>query len=253
MNNLIKGLLLLLISLSSCSCITSYYMGNSGMEPIVFTKPAYRDSTRVSDFIGGKITTSPDSTFNRSDETNSFGQIYWFRTHTHKYYNFSYGAFGYLGNYKVTAVKELAGNKSYFGGGVSADICANIPLDVIDIRIAGLKGTLYYEDGDYRKFRLAAINQKLALASTELLGYNLSETFGFDIKLTKKNSIGCYTSNGISGQFISGERFFTSSNVINYQTNRFTLFMQASSTWLRGFSNPFGLDYEFSLGLNYRL
>ena len=178
------------------------------MEPIVFTKPVYRDSTRVSDYIGGKFTTSPDNSYNHSNETNSFGQIYWFRTHTHEYYNFSYGAFGYTGNYKVTAVEELAGNKSYFGGGVSGDFCANIPLDMIDIRIAGLKGTLYYEDGDYRKFRLLANNHYLTLASTELLGYNISETFGLDIKLNKKNSIGWYISNGMSGQFLSGERFF---------------------------------------------
>jgi len=253
MINLIKGLLIFFVVINVTSCVPAYYMANSAMEPIVFTKPLYHDTATVSSYIGGKFNTSLDSAYNNSGETNSFGQIYWFRTHIQKYYNFSYGAFGYLGNYKVTAVNELAGNKSYFGGGVSGEFCVNIPIDVIDIRVIGLKGTMYYEDGNYRRFKMLARDQKLAITSTDLYGYNLSETFGMDIKLNKISSVGWYISNGMSGHLISGERFFTSSAVLNYQTQKFTLYLQSSSTWLRGLSTLFGIGSEVSVGLNYRL
>ena len=253
MNTLYKILFLSIVVITITSCVPAYYMANSAMEPIVFTKPLYHDTATVSSYIGGKFNTALDSAYNNSGETNSFGQIYWFRTHIQKYYNFSYGAFGYLGNYKVTAVKELTGNKSYFGGGVSGEFCVNIPVDAIDIRIIGLKGTMYYEDGNYRRFKMLARDQKLAITSTDLYGYNLSETFGMDIKLNKISSVGCYISNGMSGQLISGERFFTSSAVLNYQTKKFTLFLQSSSTWLRDLSTVFGIGGEVSVGLNYRL
>lgn len=255
-----KGLFITLIAIIVSSCIPSYYMANRAMDNIVFTKPVYRDSSRVTSYIGGKFTQSLNISQNHSNETNYnpndanyFGQLYLFRTHTKRNYSYSYGAFGYYGDYNVEAVKAYNGKKSYFGGGISSDICLNIPLDMIDIKIAGLKGTLYYEDGDFRKFKILAGEQHLAQTSSDLVGYNISGTSGLDLKLNKVNSIGIYLSSGISGEFISRERFFTSSCILNFQTKRFTLYLQDSSNLLHDTSNFFGIGEEVSLGLNYRL
>lgn len=249
----LKWLLVPFLLFTVSSCIPTYYMANSGMDAIVFTTPVYRDSAQVTSYMGGKFTHSVDSSFHRSNETNLFGQVYWFRTHTDKYYNFSYGAFGYYGEYHVSAVQEYRGKKGYFGGGLSSEYSWNIPLGFADFRVFGLKGTLYYEDGDYRKFKILAGEQKLAQVSTDLFGFNISETMELDIKLNKVSSIGLFISNGISGQLISGERFYTSSGILNFQTNKFMLYIQGSSTLLHGVSDLFGINEELSIGLNFRL
>lgn len=236
------------------SCVPTYYMANSGIDAIVFTKPVYRDTASVTDYVGAKFSRSLDSMYNYSNETNTFGELYWFRTHTQKYYNFSYGAFGYLGNYDVKAISSLSGPKSYFGAGISADIGVSIPIGIFNFRLAGLKGTLYFEEGDYRRFKYLAKSANLGNVSTDLLGYNISETFGVDISLSKKYSIGMNTTNGISGQITSGDRFLTTSTVLNFQTQKFTLFLQSSGNFLRDpslFLFPGG--FEMAVGLNYRL
>jgi hypothetical protein len=248
-----KWILFLLIVVVVSSCLPTYYMGNSGLDPIVFTKPVYRDSAMVTNYIGGKLTQSLDSTYNWSHETNFFGQAYWFRTHTQKYYSFSYGAFGYLGNFNVIEVPDYAGNKSYFGGGLSGDICWNIPLKVIDLKLVGLKGSFYYEDGDFRKFKILAEEQNLAVTTTDQFAYNVSLTSGVDVKLNKVSSIGLYFSNGMSALLVSKARFFYNTSILNYQTNRFTVYLQSSTNILNQIFLNRGMHGEISIGLNYRL
>ncbi|MGC3977371.1 MAG: hypothetical protein QM751_03525 [Paludibacteraceae bacterium] len=105
------------------SCTPYYALGNNGIDPIVFVKPVYKDSALVTTYIGGKYTHSVDSAYSHANEVNYFGQLSCSQTHILKYYNFSYGAFGYLGNYKVAKIDNLKGNKMYYGGGISSEFC----------------------------------------------------------------------------------------------------------------------------------
>ncbi len=70
-NNTIKLLLhLLVISVLFSSCVASYNIANAGIDPIVFTKPVFRDSSTVTDYFGGKFTHSIDSiNFNPNEKT----------------------------------------------------------------------------------------------------------------------------------------------------------------------------------------
>ena len=239
-------LLILALGITVSSCTPVYYMANSGVEPIVFTKPIYRDTATVTAYIGGKFAHSIDSAFNHVGETNYYGQLYYFRTHTNKYHNFSYGGYGYMGEYNVQAVKAYRGKKNYYGGGLSGDINLNLPLKFLDYRIIGIKGTVFYEDGDFRKFKMLASKQYLVTSNASQFGYNVSIISSIDIKLNKWSSIGISTALGISGEINSNHQFFTNSSILNYQNKRVTLFLQETSYY-------FGIGDEFALGLNYRL
>ena len=104
----------LLFSLYSCAPF--YALGNNGVAPIVFIKPVYADSASKATYIGGKYTHTTDGAYNYKDEASYFGQLNWSQIHTLKYYNFSYGTFGYLGTYKVAELESFKGNKTYYGG-----------------------------------------------------------------------------------------------------------------------------------------
>lgn len=221
-------------------------MANTGMNPIVFTKPVYRDTATITDYIGGKFSHSIDSAYYQSGETNSFGQIYLFRTHTKKNYSFSYGGYGYMGDYNVQVLQTYRGKKNYFGGGLSGDISLNLPSRLVDFRIIGIQGTLFYEDGDFRKFKMLAGQQYMATTSTNQFGFNVCMTSALDFKLNEWSSIGYSVALGISGELVTGHRFLTDSSILNYQNKRVTLFLQSSTCY-------FGIGSELAFGLNYRL
>jgi hypothetical protein len=235
-----------IIALSSC--VPSYNLANSSTDPIVFSKPVYRDTATVSDYIGGKFTHSYDSIYFNPYESNSFGQVYWFRTRSEKDYCYSYGGFGYLGNYNVAAIESLKGKKNYFGVGVSGDLCLNIDLDFADLRVLGVKGALFYEDGEYQRFKKQINTQNLGISVTDKIGINLASYTGFDVKL-KKSSFGMYFTTGITTGFSSSFLMFNYSAIANYQTDRITFFVQRSS--INSSFLYYGSDY--SVGLNYRI
>lgn len=239
-------LLIIVLGITVSSCVPIYFMANSGVEPIVFTKPVYRDTATVTEYIGGKFSHSIDSAYYHIGETNYFGQLYYFRTHTNKNYSFSYGGYGYMGDYNVQAVQAYRGKKNYFGGGISGDICLNLPFEFIDFRIIGLKGTLFYEDGDFRKFKTLARQQHLAITSSNQFGCNVSITSELDVKLNPWSSIGVSTAIGVSGELNSNYSFITNSSILNYQNKRVTIFLQSTTCY-------FGIGSELAFGLNYKL
>jgi len=238
------GVCMLVLSLPGCS--PYYAFGNSGIEPIVFNKPLYSDSVKVATYIGGKYTQTVDSAYDQKGEKNYFGQLYWAQTHTEKCYNYSYGAFVYLGSYKVTAVENYNGNKSYYGGGLSGDFNFNLPLKTVDIRFIGIKGTLFYEDGDFTRFRRIASQQNLIYGvSSSKFSYNISMLQGINFKL-KKSTIGIDISSGITYFLNDSPSFFTNSFNIHYTYNQYTAYFQETSSY-------FGIGYEYALGVNYRI
>ena len=136
---LVLGLVcFILFSLHSCRPF--YALGNNGAVPMVFIKPVYADSALVTTHIGGRYTHSIDSAYHKN-EMNYFGQLDWSRTHILKKYNYSYGAFGYMGTYKVAKIEDFKGKKTYYGGGLAGEFCLNISQQKsVDIRIIGIKG-----------------------------------------------------------------------------------------------------------------
>jgi hypothetical protein len=234
---------ILLFSLYSC---TPYYaLGNNGVDPIVFIKPVYADSTSVTNYIGGKYTHTLDSAYHKN-EVNYFGQLNWSQTHTLKYYNFSYGAFGYLGTYKVTELENFKGNKTYYGGGLSSEFSLNIPLKTVDLRIIGIKGSLYYENGDFTKFRRIAAEQNLISGVTaSQFAYNISFTQGCEFKY-KNSSLGLDGSAGMT--YFIGDKlaFFTFSANAHYSYKRYTAYLLYTESAL-------GIGEEYAVGFTYRL
>ncbi|MFZ4724848.1 MAG: hypothetical protein ACOYMD_05340 [Paludibacter sp.] len=241
-------LIFIFFAITLSSCVPSYNLANSGIDPIVFSKPVYRDTATVNDYIGGKFTHSYDSVYFNPNESNSFGQVYWFRTRSEKDYCYSYGGFGYLGNYNVAAIESLKGKKNYYGVGVSGDLCLNIDLDFADLRVLGVKGALFYEDGDYQHFKKQVNKDSLAISVTDKVGINLASYTGFDIKL-RKSSFGLYFTTGITTGFNSRFMMFNYSAIANYQTDRMTFFVQKSSTS----SGLFYYGSDYSVGFNYRI
>lgn len=234
----------LLFSLHSC---TPYYaLGNNGVNPIVFIKPVYADSALVTTYIGGKYTHTIDSAYSHKNEVNYFGQLNWSQTHTLKYYNFSYGAFGYLGTYKVAELENFKGNKTYYGGGISSEFCLNIPLKSVDLRIIGIKGSLYYENGDFTKFRRIASEQNLISGvSASQFAYNISFTSGYEFKY-KNSSFGLDGSTGMTYFTNDKPAFFTFSANAHYTYKRYIAYVLYTES-------AFGIGEEYSVGFTYRL
>ena len=234
----------LLFSMQGCS--PYYAFGNSGVDPIVFIKPLYADSTKQTTYIGGKYDMSNQNTYLHYGEMNYFGQMYWAQSHIAKNYNYSYGAFGYAGSYKVLEVENFNGNKSYYGGGLSGEFNFNLPTKTIDIHLIGLKGTLLYENGDFTRFRQMAAQQNLISGvSSSLFAYNISMTEGIEFKIMK-DRFGIDFSNGLTFFVNDSPEFFTSSVDIHYTYKQITLFIQNTDSF-------FGIGNEFTLGINYRL
>jgi len=232
--------------LANHGCSPYYAFGNSGIDPITFNKPLYADSTKVTTYLGGKFTQTLDSAYWQSGERNYFGQLYWAQTHIEENYNYSYGAFGYLGSYKVTDVANFKGNKSYYGGGMSGEINYNVPFKTCDIRFIGIKGTLFYEDGEFTRFRREASQQNLINGVFKSkFAYNLSLLQGVDFKLNN-GKLGVDISNGISYFTNDRPEFFTSSMNIHYTYSRYTGFLQFTNSLL-------GIGEEISIGFNYRI
>ncbi len=245
MKKLIQITTALIVSTAFLTSCSTVFMANPGIDPIVFSKPAYNDSVSASSFVGGK--------FNRSEYLNQyekladnyFGQVYIFQTITNKYYNTSYGAFGYLGK---VGMEEVENNfetnySSYFGGGVSADMQFTIPVRNLIIQPVGIKGSLIYEDGQYYKYRAAEWNG--INSSPDKFMFNLSQTAGIDYCF-RKSSIGLDISAGYSFMIPHMFMDMTYSVILNYSTPKFMIYLQKSATLLM--SND-----DLVVGFNYRL
>ena len=234
----------LLFSIHSC---TPYYaLGNSGVDPIVFIKPVYADSATVSTYIGGKYTHTVDSAYSHKNEVNSFGQLNWSQTHTFKYYDVSYGAFGYLGTYKVAEVESFKGNKKYYGGGLSSEFCLNIPLKSVDLRPIGIKGSFYYENGDFARFRRIAAEQHLISGVTaSQFAYNVSFTSGYEFKY-KNSSFGLGGSTGMTYFNEDEPAFLTFSANVHYAYKRYMAYLLFTES-------AFGIGEEYAVGFVYRI
>lgn len=232
------------LGFSSCS---TFFIGNSNIEPIVFAKPVYRDSAFVTSYVGGKFNRSEFMNPYSDMYSNYFGQLNWSQTQTEKYFNLSYGAFGYYGQITLDQYESYEPfditNKGYFGGGISADIQLNLPFENVNIRPIGIRGSAVYEDGEFAKYKRQNLN--IIGFSPDKIAMNLSQTAGIDFKL-KRSSIGFNISVGTILTMPHAFMDFGYSTNINYTTSKFNVFIQNSGMLLMSNS-------DLIVGLNYRL
>lgn len=226
MNNKLFLLLLIVVS-SSCSTL---YIANSGIDPIVFTKPVYADSITANTYMGGKINRSTYTDPMELLRNNYFGQAHIFQTITGKYLNSSYGAFGYMGKIIVKdAIDNIpTGYKNYFGGGISADIQLNIPVSNFNLKPIGFKGSLMYEDGEYNKWRRQQMGSVGNLMDNTLL--NISQTIGANYQFLNKNTFGLDASAGYTYMIPHLYMDMTFSIIVNYCTPKYAFYIQRSAT-----------------------
>lgn len=234
----------LALALSSCS---TFFIGNSNIEPIVFAKPVYSDSAFVTSYVGGKFNRSEFMNPYSDMYSNYFGQLNWSQTQTEKFFNLSYGAFGYYGQitldqYESPEPFDIT-NKGYFGGGISADIQLNLPFKNVNIRPIGFRGSAVYEDGEFAKYK----KQNLEAIGwfPDKIAMTFSQTAGIDFKL-KRSSIGVNIS---VGSILTMPRSIIDmgySTNINYTTSKFNVFIQNSGML-------FMSNNDLIVGLNYRL
>ena len=236
----------IVLTLSSCS---SLFIANSTIEPIVFTKPVYRDSAFVSSYLGVKLNKSFFQNTYSDIKDNYYGQLNLSQTQTEEYYNLSYGAFGYLGQIGISNMYyennnyETTDYKKYYGGGVSADFQLSIPFQNIIFRPFGLRGSLLYENGEYLKYKRKNM-ESIALVPDKF-AVNLSGTFGLDYKF-KQSSVGVNIS---AGCIVSLPNYIMDLGYaanLNYSTSKFTVFILKSGTLLIG-------NDDLVIGLNYKL
>lgn len=228
--------------LSSCSTL---YMANPCIDPIVFTKPAYHDSASISNYVGGKLNRSEYLNQYEKLTENYFGQVYLFQTITNKYFNTSYGAFGYLGKMGIENIENNFAKQfeNYYGAGVSADAQLNIPYGNINFKPLGIKGSFIYEDGNYYQYRVNEMGE-IDLSPDKFMG-NISQTAGINYQF-RKSSMGLDISGGYSFMIPHMIMDMTFSVIVNYTTPKFMIYLQKSSSVLM--SND-----DFVIGLNYRL
>lgn len=236
----------IVLTLSSCS---SLFIANSTIEPIVFTKPVYRDSAFVSSYIGGKMNKSFFPNTYSDVKDNYYGQLNLSQTQTEEYYNLSYGAYGYLGKIGILNMcydNEIHGttdSKKYFGGGISADFQLSIPFQNIIFRPFGIRSSLLYEDGEYEKYKRKNL-ESIGLVPDKF-AVNLSGTSGLDYKF-KQSSIGV---NFSAGYIISLPNYIMDLGYaanLNYSTLKFTVFVLKSGTLLIR-------NDDLVIGFNYKL
>ena len=228
-----------LFSFSSCSI---FNIANSTIEPIVFTKPVYRDSSSLTSYVGAKYNKTEYLSEYVDMVDNSFGQVHWFQTQIHKNYNYSYGAFGYLGSIGI----EDNGQKDYknFGGaGISADMQLNLPFTGINLRPFGVRTSLLYEGGEYSRYKSQLSSGMGDYA--DKIAVTLSQTAGIDFKF-RKSALAVNFSVGSLMTFPHAFMDLIYSTNVNYNFSRFTVFVQSSGALVMS-------NEDLVVGLNYRL
>ena len=234
---------IILSSLYGCSAF--YAFGNNGAAPMTFIKPVYADSAKVITHVGGRYTHTSEGAYNENEATY-FGQLELSQTHILRSYNFSYGVFGYKGKYKVAELEDFKGKKEYYGGGLAGEFSLNVPTKRVDIRI-GIKGSLYYENGDFTKFRkLAAEQDLIAGVTNSRFAYNIGLIAGLESKHAKNSSFGIENSIGMTYFVNDKNEFLTLSSNLHYTYKRWTVYVLFTG-------GLFEYGDELSLGIKYKL
>lgn len=227
-------------------CLPRYGLANSGGDPIFFTKPVYKDSAVVATYVGGKFCQTADSAYFHKNESSYFGELYLYRSHSQKFFNYAYGIFGYQGSYRVAQLEQFKGNKHFYGGGVSGEMNLNLPVYIVDMRLFGVRGSAWYEGGDFYSFRKYASDQGLIEnVNTSHLAYNISFMQEYNFRLNN-SSVGFYHSLGTTSDLEHQYSYLTYTSTLFFTYKRFTSYAQYTIC-------TFGIGRMYSLGMSYQI
>ncbi len=152
-NILIFFSLLGIFFMTGCSpALPKYGVANPGSASRYMAAPVFRDTIQNATYLSGQFFSNTGHGY-YPDEWIYFGDLSLHRSHTGKNYNLAYGLYGYLGNYKVEEVEGFRGNYSFFGSGLKASINYTEDFQKVAWRVIGLQSSVYYEYGDYARFR----------------------------------------------------------------------------------------------------
>ncbi len=157
-NNIIAlsaALALMIMLLSGCSISTHSGILSPGLVNTITSPetPTYQGKPESTNYISGKVLFSEPHT--RRKDRNFVGSVRFYRAKTKEYQSVTYGAFGYLGNYKSGNFipASLSGNHIYGGLGLMGGINWHVPFEKMDWEVFKLNARLYNELGKYPRLK----------------------------------------------------------------------------------------------------
>lgn len=165
----------LMIGLQGCA--NHYGPPMFGKQNTYMTKPRF-DSGEVNTQRYGGLELASSTGYNSLENTYSLMPSY-HQAHAFAFFDVAYGAFGYIGRYKVNNIPEENGGKLFTGLGARASANFNLRFDDFNWRIIGFEGAYSREFGAYRQMR-ADFNQ--GSSGDSLFMYHTqghSASFGF--------------------------------------------------------------------------
>lgn len=228
------------------SCVSTYGIPNMQSTATYLHQPAHADTTSVvkeATYVSGNLAFTPGPGAYESGESSVFGGLAINKSIVHNSYGFNYGAFGYLGKYEVSEFKNGAGNKNYFGGGITGGSYLRLGKrrKFLDL---GVRASVMHEGGEYRAYRRDFrlindfIDQHPHSLTTHLIGQMV-----FNFKLADLKA-GVYSSfGGIFGQSDPSSTF----NLGFFTTNkRYSFNCEIIANGLEYGLMSFGLAYRLS-------
>jgi hypothetical protein len=163
-------LLLLTVLTGLSSCTYRLGAGLHTADVTYLTRPTYRGDSvgRSASYASAVLSTGfgMDYLLSSSRNTNTSGLVNWHRAHTWRRGSLAYGAFGYVGQYKIgngtsdrrdslgRRLTPEAGRYGYQGLGLRASYSVNVPLgETVDWRVAGVEAALSREFGALTRLR----------------------------------------------------------------------------------------------------
>ncbi len=151
------GHILFFISIIILSnCTVRHGIANFHTESTSLIKPTYRDTAVTKSYVSGNVNYTSPQIFPPPSEYNHIfsGAVQYHKVRTKEHSCVAIGGFLHGGNYSARPLDMVAGgNKSFFGGGITAEASANGSGKKMDWRILGIKLTMLGEFGDYTRFR----------------------------------------------------------------------------------------------------
>jgi hypothetical protein len=240
----------------SCT-IPMYGIGKIGSENNYLAKPTYNESVEKNNafYVHAVGNVSLNDAVYRKGEKLYYGETMLYRSHTYKYLQLSYGAFGYLGNYYISSEGLYNGNHNLYGGGFTFHSNLLYAVDFVEFRYVGIRITGLYENGKFADFRNEAQKDFLIYnIHPNNRAFNVSATSEVNYNFNKLN-FGCYFSFGSTFD-IDNLILLTYSAALQASYGSYTGFLQFNKSLI--YFIPF-LAYEgsnlsnLSIGCSYRI
>lgn len=183
-------------------CRNYYGAGMAGKDFLAQSKPHHLNKDCVKTYASAQV--HYGGHFNEDEENIGF-DFSTYRSHSKKWAAYSYGAYGFFGEYSAVPFYNYAPEiRSYYGLGINGEAFLNLPLESFDWRIAGIKASFSQEFGPFNRFRerVAQIEESgmADYDNVAITGRTFSWALASEgvLKITNHSSIGCGTFWGLT-------------------------------------------------------